>query len=243
MTGKMMMGTALLLAVAACGGGDRAGTSAAGDDARGSGTAPLARTSAGTDSSAKARVHPNHPSYDVKLHTRTVGDGVTTVDSITVRHRGRVIQTLIPSENLMPAAVGDVDRVSTPDLDGDGHADLAVLTGVAMANSSSHYWLFVPRTGRYQLLGEHETLTPLSGGEWTSFNRGGHGGRMWTAARQRVVDGALVTVATEAQDWLGDVEAYVRIAHELRGGKMVEVRRDTLAKGELTAGPSWNPDR
>jgi hypothetical protein len=167
-----------------------------------------------------------------------------TVDSIRVLRGGVPVQTLVPGENLVVGDIPPADRISTPDLDYDGHPDLALLAETAMANSRSEYWRFDARMSRFVPLGQWETLMPDSAArEWHSHNRGGHGGRLWTAARYRVVDGKLEAVREEAQDWLEDAGTYVHIVRERRGGRMAETRRDTLADAEVRSGPSWMPDR
>lgn len=187
------------------------------------------------DAGQTIRIHPTLPPYAFALHEAEPG----VVDSIVVSVDGRRVQTLRPRENqVLPEA--QAERLSTIDLDFDGYADLALLGYVAMANSRSEYWRFDPSTRRFVAAGEFETLAPDSAAhELTHFNRGGHGGRMWTAARWRWVDTALVPVAEEEQDALEAGERYVHIRRQPRGGKMVEVRRDTLEDADLRAGPSW----
>ncbi len=202
--------------------------------------APKRTAESGTGSAAARTIdiHPNHPTYQVVLHEREGG----IVDSIHVRRGKRLVQTLKPSANAATAGLG-AGRVSTPDLDFDGHADLALVTELAAGTSRSDYWRFETATGRYVFLGNHETLQVDTAGEaLTMFNRGGHGGRIWTAARIGVADGALVPVRVEEQAWLEDAQAYVYIVRERRGSRLAEVSRDTLVESELRAGPSWNID-
>ncbi|HEY0023070.1 MAG TPA: hypothetical protein VGB24_09170 [Longimicrobium sp.] len=202
--------------------------------------APKLTSEPGTGSPAPRtiNIHPNHPTYQVVLHEREGG----IVDSIHVRRGSRHVQTLKPSPNGGTAGLG-ADRVSTPDLDFDGHADLALVTELAAGTSRSHYWRFETATGRYESLGNRETLQVDTAAEaLTTFNRGGHGGRIWTAARIGVVDGALVPVRSEEQAWLQDAQAYIYIVRERRGSRLAEVSRDTLAESELRAGPSWHND-
>lgn len=183
-------------------------------------------------------IHPNHPAYQLVLHEREGG----VVDSIHVRRGSRHVQTLKPSLNAGTAGLG-TDRISTPDLDFDGHADLALVTELAAGTSRSDYWRFETATGRYESLGNHETLQVDTDAEaLATFNRGGHGGRIWTAARVDLVDGALVPIRAEEQAWLEDAQAYVYIVLERRGRRLAEVSRDTLAESELRAGPSWDVD-
>jgi hypothetical protein len=208
------------------------------DAATDSASAPQADTAAVHQSGAGTmiRIHPALPPHAVTLHEATPG----VVDSIVVSVDGRHVQTLRPRENqVLPEA--QAERLSTIDLDFDGYADLALLSYVAMANSRSEYWRFDPAARRFISAGEFETLTPDSAArELTHFNRGGHGGRMWTAARWHWADTALVRVAEEEQDALEAGERYVHIRRQPRDGKMVEVRRDTLDDADLRAGPSWS---
>lgn len=180
------------------------------------------------------RIHPTLPPHAVTLHGLD-----SAVDSIVVSVQGQLVQTLKPGENSLPPGV-DVERLSTIDLDFDGYADLAFLSYSAMANSRSEYWRFDPRTRRFVAAGEWETLTPDSAArEHATFNRGGHGGRMWTAARLRWTNGRLVTVREEEQTSL-DADRYVHIVRHPRGAELAEAARDTLEdESELRAGPTW----
>lgn len=181
------------------------------------------------------RIHPDHPPYGLVLYER---EGV--VDSLGVLRETRHVQTLAVSEN---APTPSIDRVSTPDLDFDGHADLALVTELAAGTSRSDYWRFDSASGRYVALGNHETLQVDSAAQsLTTFNRGGHGGRIWTAAQVGVADGALVLLREEEQAWVENALAYVRVVRERRGGTLVEISRDTISESELRAGPSWGPD-
>lgn len=161
------------------------------------------------------------------------------VDSITVTRGGRLAQTLVPSENEVPPAT-EVDRISRPDLDYDGHADLGFVTELTMANSHSQYWRLDPATGRFAPAGVYETLQADSAArEFTTHVRGGHAGRLWTASRWRWMDGALTEVRNEEQDVLPDDGGFVHIVREWRGGALVETSRDTLVGAEVRAAATW----
>jgi hypothetical protein len=183
------------------------------------------------------RIHPTLPPHGFALHAGQPG----VVDSIVVTAGGARVQTLQTGENLLPPeAAAGVERLSTIDLDWDGYADLALLSGVAMANSRSQYWRFDPAARRFTEAGEFETLVPDSAArELTTFNRGGHGGRLWTAARWRWAGNGLVPVVEEEQESLDADRRYVHIVRRRRGERMEIVRIDTLDDGELRGGPSW----
>lgn len=193
-----------------------------------------ARVAAPAVDGAGIHIHPTLPPHAVALHQGEPG----VVDSIVVSVDGRRVQALRPVENVVPPDAG-LERLSTLDLDFDGYADLALLSTIGMANSRSEYWRFDPAARRFVAAGEHETLTPDSAArEHTTYNRGGHAGRLWTAARLRWTDGRLVPVAEEEQTSLGD-ERYVHIRRRHHQGKTIETGRDTLEGEELRAEPSW----
>lgn len=180
------------------------------------------------------RIHPTLPPHAVALHGGEPG----VVDSLVVSVDGRPVQTLRPVENVVPPDAG-LQRLSTIDLDYDGYADLALLSTIGMANSRSEYWRFDPAARRFVAAGEHETLMPDSAArEHTTYNRGGHAGRLWTAARLRWVNGKLVPVAEEEQTSLGD-DRYVHIRRRHHQGRIIEVRHDTLGEENLRKEPSW----
>jgi hypothetical protein len=229
----MMMGAC---ALAACSRAEQAPARQTADAAPDSAAAPRAEAPAAVavDDGAGIRIHPTLPPHAVALHEGEPG----VVDSIVVSVDGRPVQTLRPVENVVPRDAG-LQRLSTIDLDFDGYADLALLSTLGMANSRSEYWRFDPAARRFVAAGEHETLTPDSAArEHTTYNRGGHAGRLWTAARLRWVEGKLVPVAEEEQTSLGG-ERYVHIRRRHHQGKMVEARRDTVKGEDLRAEPSW----
>jgi hypothetical protein len=213
--------------LAACGTADGEDARAAAPD---SGAAaipadsPAAATTTAADDTFAFRPHGTRP-------------GV--VDSITVTRGGRVVQTLVPSENEVPPETS-VERISRPDLDWDGHADLGFVTELTMASSHSQYWRLDPATGRFAPAGVFETLQADSAArEFSTHVRGGYAGRLWTASRWRWMDGALAEVRNEEQDVLPDDAGFVHIVRERRGGALVETSRDTLEGAEVRAAATW----
>jgi hypothetical protein len=224
-------------ALAACSRAEQAPASRT-DAAPAADTAPSAAVDAARTGGAgdTVRIHPTLPPYGFALHGGQPG----AVDSIVVTSAGERVQTLRPADNLLPEGM-EPERLSMVDLDFDGYADLAFLNSVAMANSRSEYWRFDPGTRRFADVGEYETLVADSAArEWTTFNRGGHGGRLWTAARWRWEGGRLVAVAEEEQMSVDGEGGYVHVVRRARDGAMAEVERHTLqGDSELRAGPSW----
>ena len=229
----MMLGAC---ALAACSRAEQPPARQTADAAPDSAAAPRAEARVATPAvgGTGIRVHPTLPPHAVALQEGEPG----VVDSIVVSVDGRPVQTLRPVENVVPVDAG-LERLSTIDLDFDGYTDLALLSTIGMANSRSEYWRFDPAARRFVAAGEHETLMPDSAArEHTTYNRGGHAGRLWTAARLRWVDGKLLPVAEEEQTSL-DGDRYVHIRRRHHEGKMIEAGRDTLEGEELRAEPSW----
>jgi hypothetical protein len=223
----MMLGAC---ALAACGGADA-------EQARAAAPADTAPSMVRVDSPAKV-VRASTVASDSGYVFRPHGSRPGVVDSITVAYGGRPVQTLVPEENQVDPEMG-IERITRPDLDWDGHADLGFVTELSMAGSRSQYWRLDPATRRFTPAGTYETLQPDSAArEWHTFIRGGHAGRLWTASRWRWIDGRLTEVRREAQDQLDD-GSYGRIVHEHRGGALAETTRDALAEDELRGGPSW----
>lgn len=215
-------------ALAACG-GDPPNQGSTVDN--GAAPEPNQAAAAASPPATTIRVHPDHPPYGLVLHER---DGV--VDSVGVLRGTQPIQMLMPT----PGSAPGVERISTPDLDFDGHADLALVTQLLAGTTRSDYWRFDPVSGWYEPLGNHETLgVDTAAEELTTFNRGGHAGRIWRAARLKLMDGELVPTRVEEQVWVDNLQKYVLMVRERRGNTLAEVRRDTLDDGELRAGPSW----
>lgn len=217
-------------ALAACGAADAEDTRVAAPPAGSAMDSAAARGNgaAGTSSTTDTP-------FAFRMHETQAG----MVDSITVTRGGQPVQTLRPSENLVPPE-SSVERIHRADLDFDGHADLGFVTELSMAGSRSEYWRMDPRTGRFAPAGVYETLQPDSAArEFTTYIRGGHAGRLWTASRWRWMDGAMVEVRQEEQDVLPDDAGFVRIIRERRGGALAETSRDTVADAELEPGPTW----
>jgi hypothetical protein len=217
-------------ALAACGPEHRDGVDAQEADS----IAAAADSAAARAGTASAGAGTADTAFTFRLHQTRPG----TADSITVLLGGRVVQTLLPSENHLPPETG-VERIARIDLDFDGFSDLGFVTELSMAGSRSEYWRLDPATARFDHAGVYETLQPDSAArELTTYIRGGHAGRLWTASRWRWMDGALAEVRQEEQDVQPDGEGYVRIVRERRNGALAETSRDTLADAGPGT-PSW----
>lgn len=162
------------------------------------------------------------------------------MDSIVVSVDGRPVQSLWPGENRLPA-YAEAERLSSIDLDFDGSPDLALLSELAAGNSRSQYWRQDPRTGRFTVAGEYETMAPdPAARELTTFSRSREGGRLWTAGRWRWAGDVLEPVAEESQAAMYDNPGrYLRAVNRWRGSRWELVRLDTLRESQLRAGPSW----
>jgi len=200
----------------------------------------------GDGARASEQAPPPHPVAAALELTDRFGEAVPTdgfsfvphrtqagvADSVFVIHGGRRVQTLVPSELLMPGYTPHAYRL---DLDFDGHQDFAFLTFMPAApNPSYDYWRLDPAAGRFSYVGNHEMFEPDSA-ERVLFThaRGGHAGRTWSNSRWRWVDGKLVEFWRGEQTYADDVRRYVYSESGLRAGKWVVVKADTLDDAEV----------
>ena len=132
-----------------------------------------------------------------------------------------------------PMPVADAGALlSATDLDRDGYRDLMLMTRYGATGNAGHeVWLFDPRTGRFVReagLSDRTNLRPVDGGCWESNSVGGHAGRIYVRERLCRVDGRVVVVRSEDQDWDYDRRHYLRTTRERRGDTLAVVRADTV---------------
>lgn len=84
--------------------------------------------------------------------------------------------------------------VFMPDINADGHPDLALMTSYGTPNSYYDYWLFLPRTGKFQFTGNFPKLEKSAEGNY------------WQA------DVKLDAVHTEKQCFYWQSEVFIRRA-------------------------------
>lgn len=215
----MLLATA---ALAACGTADE---DAAAPAARPSGSdAPAVRADAArkrVDSVAVGR-------FRFVLHRMPSG----VVDSVFVTRAGRRVQALVPSEREEYAVL--TDPTYRVDLDFDGHMDFGLVTLMpAGPNAAFDYWRYDPAAERFGYVGNYPMLEPDSAGRTLyTHARGGHAGRLWSNARWRWTDGRLLEFWRNEQTYAMDVERYVYSESELRDGRWVVVKADTLENCE-----------
>lgn len=172
--------------------------------------------------------------------TPTVGgDGV--VSRIDVRPLGSraATQALEVPENVI-GADEPAERFFVEDINFDGYGDLQFVSDRGAANTISAYWVFAPGDRRFHFVDELPTVQiDAAKQELTSYHRGGHAGRIFSASRFRWEGRRLVETARETQDAIDGTTDYVLTVEVLQRGQLVEVRRDTLPEAEARTGPSW----
>lgn len=222
-----MMRLAAAAVLAACGAGERGDTRAAASSMRD--TAASAAPASDTTPGGRVKVVRGTDGFDFVLHRRPATE---RVDSVSVMRAGRRVQALVPSQVEEGALLRDPTyRV---DLDFDGHLDFALVTLVpAGPNGAYDYWRYDPAAARFRYVGEYPMLDPDSTRRTlSSHSRLGHAGRSWSNSRWRWQDGTLVefwrSQQAPAEGWIDGDHRWFYTESELRGGRWVVVRADTM---------------
>ncbi|HEX6371990.1 MAG TPA: hypothetical protein VF006_23905 [Longimicrobium sp.] len=158
------------------------------------------------------------------------------VDSVAVLRAGLRVQTLVPSriEEVTPLR----DPTWRIDLDFDGYLDFALVTLVpASPNPMYDYWRYDAAAGRFRYVGEYEMFDPDSTSRTLyTHARLGHAGRSWTSSRWRWENGGIVEIRRNEQvpveGRLDGDERWIYRESELRGGRLVVVKADTMENCE-----------
>lgn len=221
-----------LLLAAACGSpGDAPRTQARAADT----AAPGPGVAADTASATPPAVQPQAPP---EFSLRPFHDAGGVLDSVWVMSGGRRVQTLATEvEDAEPPPSGGAD-LGREDVDFDGVPDIWHLNlWGATGNAGYTWWLYDPAQGVFrhspefsEKVGSH-TLDPARR-RITVRSNGGHAGAIFTEEVLEVRDGRLVEVSSTDQDWLPELDRYVRRTR-VRRGEQVEERVDTLRLEEL----------
>lgn len=154
------------------------------------------------------------------------------VDSVFVTRAGRRVQALVPSQLELAILRDPTYRI---DLDFDGHLDFALVTLVpASPNAMYDYWRYDPAADRFRYVGEHERFEPNSTTRTLGTHaRLGAAGRSWSNSRWRWEKGKLVEVwRNEQVPEDGNYKRWIYRESELRGGRLVLVKADTMENCE-----------
>jgi hypothetical protein len=187
-------------------------------------------------------IHPNLPRYDFRLIGRAFDEGRSVVDKIIVSRTDKPEpwQILnVPEMYPIPKAANNSYFIAE-DLNFDGYLDIGLLTNLAMVNSTSYYWVFNIQTRKYEALGEYQTLRliPAKKELWT-YNRGGNAGLLWSAARYKYLNGKLIAVETQQQDFDENNNRYIRTTSKRTNEKLVIVKREFFKEDVATPGATW----
>ena len=231
---RMMRLAAAAVVLAACGpaeqGDARGAASSMRDTARGGVRAGASSVSDTLPGGWKTVVR-GADGFDFVLH-RTA---TQQVDSVFVTRAGRRVQALVPSTLEIAVLRDPTYRV---DVDFDGHLDFALATLVpAGPNVSFDYWRYDPAADRFRYLGEYQMLEPDSTSRTLfAHAREGHAGRSWSNSRWRWQNGKLVEFwrggQVPAAGWMEGDDRLIYSESELRGGRWVVVRADTMQNCE-----------
>lgn len=129
---------------------------------------------------------------------------LTSPDDKPVHH------TLVIPE-MMPIFKDDTVSLYAQDLNQDGFRDIWFVTEQGTANSYAIYWLYVSEQNKFVSLGKHPWLK-LDAGNQTlqSYERHGHGGRIYTESLYRIENKTLTLIKQEQQTWDSRNNKYIK---------------------------------
>lgn len=171
-------------------------------------------------------------SGEAPVRVAAVGNAESNViDSVVVHHPGGSLQRLPIEVGGAPPAGFDVLRGT--DLNQDGWMDLMVtLWAGATGNVGYDVWMYDAGTKRFVLSDElngASNVTPVAGRPCVATQADfGHAGNLYGNGEYCWENGEWTLVRAESQDWDAARRVYVRTWRERRGGKMVDVRVDTV---------------
>ncbi|HEX2187981.1 MAG TPA: hypothetical protein VHG51_03735 [Longimicrobiaceae bacterium] len=220
--------TVTLLLLAACG--------SPGDAASGAPAVQAVPTDTATAPAAPANARTAPPGFTLQPFR----NGSGALDSAWVMRDGARVQTLVTAAEDLEPPPGPGADLGREDVNFDGVPDVWHLAWWgATGNAGYTWWLYDPASGEFrhspefsEKVGGH-TLDPARR-RITVRSNGGHAGLVFTEEVYEVRDGELREVGSTEQDWLPDLDRYVRRTR-VRRGDGFEERVDTLRREDLPA--------
>ena len=165
----------------------------------------------------------------LRFQREVLPDGTQALRGVTVSDTsGRALQVL-SIEDMDPIESGGSFMIQAQDLDFDGYRDLMLLTRRGGANAYALYWRYDPAPGRLVALGEHAVLAVDPGRRrLSSYERGGHAGRIYAAREYVLRGGELIVTAEEVQRFEPDANVYRRVRRERADGELREVAEEVV---------------
>lgn len=169
------------------------------------------------------RVAAGLPDYALRFQMHTPAGGERVVEAIVVQRAGQEVQRL-PVPAMEPVLLGAAFFFAAQDINFDGYNDLALAVARGVANTYAMYWLFEPSRRRFTSLGRYPWLTvDTTRKRLSTYERGGNGGLIYTAAEYAFSHNVLVVMRRESQE-RHPQGGYRKIIAERRHGRLQVVR-------------------
>lgn len=177
------------------------------------------------------KIHRKLPSYTFHLVGNLEFNAFERIE-VSKGNDTTIIQVLKDFEMDGPPYRG-AKYFQTEDINFDGYTDIKLLSWWgATGNSGYNYWLFEPKKGRFVLNKELRDLsnpTPdYKRKQIKTHSVGGMAGHIYGNAAYAFVNGRLMSIREEEQDWVKDKKCFLRVIRERRNRKMVIVSRKII---------------
>lgn len=170
------------------------------------------------------------PRYSISFEVRNLPDTRRVVDELQVRTEGKtILLQSLPVHDMAPVTRSQEFFIGTADINFDGYNDLFLATSRGVANTYADYWLFVPSKQSFSYLGNFPVFTVnRSKHRLSSYERGGHGGMIYTASTYAFIDGVLTLVVLEKQEATDQDGRYVKKIFKAKSGKLRLIKIEAI---------------
>jgi hypothetical protein len=115
------------------------------------------------------------------------------------------------------------------DINFDGFLDLMLVTRRGIANAYATYWLFDPKTGRFEELGTYPVFRVYAQKRLLStYERGGSAGLIRESRDYALVNGRLTLMREEKQEATSRAGVFRKVIRERVGNIMKVVKTETV---------------
>lgn len=148
--------------------------------------------------------------YSITCNTKRLPDNERIVEALQVTKSDKPgWEQRLTIHNMSPIDETDDLFLGFADVNFDGYDDLFFATSRGATNTYVDYWLYTPSTGEFSYFGNYPIFSIDTDKQMLStYEKGGHGGMIYTANRYRFVNGKLVLVESEKQEAIRGTDAY-----------------------------------
>jgi hypothetical protein len=170
------------------------------------------------------------PSYLVRFKVRDLPDKRRGVEELRISSDAKPgWEQSLSVHEMTPVTRNKEFSIGTADINFDGYNDLFFVTSRGVANTYADYWLFTPSEGSFSYLGNYPMFTiDRVKHSLSSYERGGHGGMIYTANSYSFIEGVLTLVDSEKQEATDRDGVYLKKMFKLKAGKLRLVKTEKV---------------